>query len=206
MTIKSQIQQIALTHLSVIQQRPDHEFLPCIRAKFLYDTLAGYPLIRSHLAILTARKVLPIFQKDYSEQKMPARLLRLAERVVAGTLSKESWRIKNYSEVAYHAGGNGWGFFDDIDYQAYSAGHAASTALSEVCGYEYLNNVPATIICDGKTLDHTDYHVIAPKMDTACHAAHAIAYLDDGGLNPEKLLVFWTWWLTDALKEAFNCV
>jgi len=83
---------------------PKHFLHPKTRRAFYDLTQSLLPTTAQHIrgwtAFITAQRVLPIFERSLSEERMPRRLLALAQRILIGSLSPKSWRVKRYVDVS----------------------------------------------------------------------------------------------------------
>lgn len=200
--------------MQTLEQRPNHRLMPIERSDLLYSMLG--PLddprtisLRGRLAIKTATKVLPIFEKGLPTEKMPHKLLNLAQCVVAGSLHGDTWRIRVYAEFAYHATGHDWGRDEDVvPINASWAGFSALKALHEARGQHYLQQFMRDLSQDSSIepdRDITDDDISASAFsDTAGVAAIAYACDDQTSkTDPVKSFEFWKWWLLEALPLAW---
>jgi hypothetical protein len=215
--------------LTAVRKHPKHQFPPLERRKIyeafgsrenlIVDRACGW------LGIITAKRVLPIFTAKYPQDKLPERLIRLAERVVRATLDKNSWRVQKYLDYSYHASGNSWGYDEyDLPLNVDLAGYAARKALGEAIGGKYLHNLDNYAIVgasfsftDGlsglfnfqrevRGSQLTDEQLATIEVgDTASAAAVASAYSKNSiRCHPKKLLAFWEWWLLEAIPLAWE--
>lgn len=193
---------------------PKHHLHPKTR-RTIYDLIQTLtPMtaqqVRGWTAVVTAQRVLPIFEHALPDERMPRRLLILSQRILAGRLSPDSWRVQRYTDFSYHATGNAWGRDEeDIPDSAYLAGYAARKALLEVCGYEPLESLHYLhVFTDQQPLSGdqlTDVHIALNEAgDTAGAAAMAYAIeCDDAAQAPKRLHAFWQWWLREALVQGW---
>ena len=207
---------IAAAHLE-IASHPKHHLSPKTR-RALYDlihmlTPPTAQQILGQTAVITAQRVLPIFERALPDERIPRRLLVLAQRILAGRLSANSWRVERYADLSYHASGNFWGHDEeDVPFSADLAGYAARKALLEVCGYKPLRNVQHLyVFIDQQRLSGdqlTDAHLAHnEKGDTAGAAAIAYAIEQDDPIEaPKRLEMFWVWWLDEALAQGWMLV
>lgn len=210
-----EIKIVVATALDEVAVHPKHFLHPKTR-RTLYDLIQSlFPItarqIRGWTAFITAQRVLPIFERSLPDERMPRRLLALAQRVLVGSLPSTSWRVKRYVDVSYHAAGHCWGRDEEeVPYSADIAGSAARKAILEVLGYEPLRNLhylhvftsPQSLSGD----DLSDLHLATDGQgDTAGTAAIAYATAGDN-LNaaPQRLNDFWQWWLQEAIPQGWK--
>jgi hypothetical protein len=174
--------------------------------------------VRAYLALITARRVLPLWQAAFPSDDMPERMLALAEAVIRGTVDTQV-AAREMAEAWYHNPQSG----DSGEYalwHTYCAGEAALNAVSEALSknpladriqdYTSATNKDPTYIKDAETI--TDDDLVYGVTDAASSAATAYAgridggdgYLIDSPSHPEKRREFWEWWLTEAIPQAWE--
>ena len=193
---------------------PKHFLHPKTR-RALYDLIQSLlpttaQQMRGWIAFITAQRVLPIFERSLPDEHMPRRLLALAQRILVGSLSPNSWRVKRYVDLSYHAAGHSWGRDEaEVRYSADVAGYAARKAILEVLGYEPLRKLHYLHVFTEQRLsgdDLSDLHLASDEMGDTASAA-AIAYAtesDDQREAPQRLQYFWEWWLQDAITQGWK--
>ncbi|MBN1312181.1 MAG: hypothetical protein JXB30_12245 [Anaerolineae bacterium] len=172
------------------------------------------------LAVITARRVLPLFQQEYPEDTLPQDLLDAAIGALQGSVDDEA--ADDLQDEGYHASGNTWGYDEmEITWNADLAGRAAYHALKEARGQVPLSNLDRihtlgeVSFPSGEFSEYpqpirgdqfTDEDLCGiESSDAAAAAAVAFACRPDGPLcDPSKLREFWTWWLTEAVPEAWE--
>lgn len=189
--------------LRAIDEHPDHMLLPVYRQAvyqaFVSGNEAGGRRARGLLSVLTARHVLPIWQREQPDDMMPERLLATADGVTTGQIDAarvdavidEAWEWLPALKIER------WGNPD-----AYNAGAAAVFALQETRGEGFLEGVR---IGD----DDPDDEFFDPGTgDTALFAAAAFAGPSwddtDDTFDPMKAREFWTWWLREAIPTVWE--
>jgi hypothetical protein len=219
------LQALVNTALAEMQADPDHRLSHQRRGQ-IYDALG--PLTedisrnaRGWLAVITARRVLPAFQAAFPEDTLPQQLLDMAVSILQGRGDEAA--AEELQEWGYNASGNAWGYDEaEVPWNADLAGSAAYHALKEARGQpplQYLDKVfklGAVAWPPGEQI--TEYPEPRPATqftdedlcqidasDTAANAAVAFA-CEAGGpfCDPGKLREFWTWWLTEAIPEAWE--
>ena len=183
-----------------MERRPDHVLLPVYRQAvyraFVSDNKAGGQRARGLLAVLTARHVLPIWQREQPDDMMPEGLLATADGMMTGQIEAE--RVDTVINEAWEwllgLRTERWGNPD-----AYNAGAAAVFALQEARGEGFLEGVR---IGD----DDPDDEFFEPGTgDTALFAAAAFAGPSwEGAPDPRKAREFWTWWLQEAIPTTWE--
>src|SRR5690606_24868071 len=139
------------------------------------------------IAVLTAQKVLPIFDHAFPEDTLPSRLLSLAIQVVQGQVPGKSEQVMELLEAGYQATGiDNFSWRKKAVYNAEYAGNACYKALLEAKGSQdlleqieqegkftrmFLMNRPPDQVTD-ENIAH-----LAAYSDTA--SAAAIAYACD---------------------------
>ncbi len=149
---------------------------------------------RASLAILAVRKVAPIWHRLRPEDEFVDNVLRDAERVLAGDLDPEEARDR---------AGDLWVDMDDLaadgDLNPAAVGYAAIGALLAAARDEMFD--PDTV-----DISLTDADVDAYETDAAFAAAAAYAGGPpwDSDADAEARREYWTWWLTEALPQAWD--
>lgn len=157
------------------------------------------------LAVVTAQRMLPIFQQHYPDDHFPEELLTTALNIMQGT-EVEPAVLENMLDQGHHASAGAWGYDEhEIPWPVWLAGNTAYHALSEVAGYLPLRNLPdyykGDVLTKWTDQDLCEY----PYCDTAGAAAIASASDCYGqSIDPAKQLAFWRWWLTDAMVIAYR--
>jgi hypothetical protein len=213
--LPQEIRAAVTAALHEVAIHPKHFLHPKTR-RALYDLIQSLlpttaRQMRGWTAFSTAHRVLPIFERSLPDERMPRRLLALAQRILVGSLSPKSWRVKRYVDVSYHAVGHCWGRDEEeVPYSADVAGYAARKAILEVLGYEPLHNLHALhIFTDQQRLSGdnlSDVHLASNEMGDTASAA-AIAYATEGDdlrEAPQRLQYFWEWWLQDAITQGWK--
>jgi hypothetical protein len=169
---------------------------------------AGY-FRRVHLALASARKVLPIWEQHFPQEDMPHFALSMAEAVRDGKRSPES------------VGGIGaryWGQIDQkiCEYSQYQAQHQKD--LSDVlnalqAGISAIQALGTAIGDELFSPGDMDYSVKDDAVDpyetdaawcAACVYAHGSRW--DQASDAERRREFWEWWLTEAVLRAWKSV
>ncbi len=219
------LQALVNTALADMQADPSHR-LSHQRRSQIYDAMG--PLTenigryaRGWLAVITARRVLPIFQAAFPEDTLPQQLLDMAVSILQGRDDEAA--AEELQEWGYNASGNAWGYDEaEMPWNADLAGSATYHALKEARGQpplQYLDKIFALGVVawpSGQQIE--EYPEARPatqftdedlcqldSSDTAATAAVAFACEAGGPVcNPDKLREFWTWWLAEALPEAWE--
>jgi hypothetical protein len=184
-----------------VAHRDQHYLLPEER-RILYRMFEAHSEadIRGWLAIIAAQRVLPIFEQEIPEEKVPRIQLYLASKVERGVIPLDSWQVRAYFDYGYTSAGDDWGYI--ISKTVRLAGFAAHRALAEVIGYN-----PLDLISDG---ERDELFVGTNAMDTAGTAAYAAASIDYNDpeirnvYNYDRLFTFWEWWLREAIPQAWE--
>ena len=189
---------------------------------------------RGWLAILAAQKVLPIFVAAHPYYSLPIHLIAAAidelgyDRTDATLFAYDhAQHVERLLELAYQVLGNPW--LDDynghVDYAADMAATAANKALQEAHGWEDpFAHIHSFYIGTGEkkgfmslrkeaqpqwwepatNYSEEQWIYLAAVGDTAGAAAIAYAGQSDRTCDRAKLEEFWTWWLQDAIPEAWR--
>lgn len=224
-SLPNEIQSLIQKILEEVNADSKHRLKPQ-RRRQIYESLKKGSDSYGHqsckwLAILAAKRVLPIFQKEFPENTLPKELLTNAIGVLEGKKGIES--AYNIQDQGYHAAGNTWGHDEsEISWNADMSGRAAYNALKETRGQTPFSDLDKyfklgeVVIPSGnivteypKPISATEYTdedlcQIEPS-DTASCAAVAFSCRPDGPYcDPAKLLEFWTWWLSEGIPEAWK--
>jgi hypothetical protein len=224
-SLPKEIQELVNSALAEVNSDPLHRLAPQRRQQIYVAFKANAnPVGRracGWLAVITAKKVLPLFQQEFPEDKLPQDLIDTAIGVMQGRVDDAT--ADDILDEGYHASGNAWGYDEtEITWNADLGGSAAYHALKEARGQEPFDNlereyklgvvsVPSREWVDKypqptKGDQFTDEDLCQTEnSDTAAVAAVAFACQPDGPLcDPSKLQEFWTWWLTAAIPEAWK--
>jgi hypothetical protein len=100
MRISGEIEAYIVGLEEKVRFREQHYLLPGERLH-LYNLFeaASDGDIRGWLAIIAAEYVLPIFEQNLPEEKIPRNLLHLANQVERGIIPLDSWRVQTYSRI-----------------------------------------------------------------------------------------------------------
>jgi hypothetical protein len=217
------VQALADAAFAEMQADPQHRLAPS-RRQAIYAVLASAPdaalrAAPNWLAVLAAQRVLPLFQARCPKDELPPAVLATAIGVLEGKLDAAA--AAEMEARGYAASRNAWGYEDDeLPWPVGLAADAAYHALKEARGHQPLNDLPARLKRGTVALQSSDPPPAAPlppapdelqdealcqmdNSDTAAIAAVAAASSEFGPTcDPERLLIFWTWWLREALPRA----
>jgi len=222
------VQTPAAAALAEMQADPQHH-LPPRRRQAIYAALAGAPdpALRAAphwLGVLAAQRVLPLFQARCPDDGLPPALLAAAVGLLEGRLDDAA--AAEMQEQGYRASENAWGYEqDELPWPVGLAADAAYHALKEARGHQPLTDLDAFLRRGTVVLDPSEERAPEPappmmpapdehglndealcqldSRDTASIAAVASASTEFGPTcDPQRLLVFWTWWLQEALPAA----
>jgi hypothetical protein len=204
----------------------NHHHLSYKRRKEIYDAflessddVAGKAM--RWLAVITAQKVLPLFQKEYPDDALPEELITTAISILHGEGNETT--VDDIQEQGYLASGASWGYDEEeISWNADLAGRSAYHALMEARGLKPLENMDMIYeigvvgMPSGKWIEKfpepkgadqfTDENLCEfPNCDTAGIAAVAFSCQPGGPVcDKSKLKQYWIWWLTEAIPKAWE--
>jgi hypothetical protein len=153
-------------------------------------------LARKWLAIITARRVLPVWQHTRPHDNLAIHVLTIAERVCNQEIQ---------IEIAQEEAGKYWEELEQLGngairpYHGFFAGQACIQALFEVLGRDPFEGIE--LLPD--EFKHSDLDPWC--SDTAIWAE--VALTDPGPFvdsDDFKRKEFWTWWLKDAIPMALQ--
>jgi hypothetical protein len=148
---------------------------------------------RAKLAVLAARKTLPLLKRARMGIKTPQRLLDEAEKVIEG--KSEGDKLKTDAAMYRVELDNRLGdaALQSPLYAGYSAVKAAFTAFED----------------EDFDADHIDYEETDASRDPfhldssyLSALAYANGASDEEDSDADKRLEFWEWWLTEAVENA----
>jgi hypothetical protein len=222
------VQVLANAALAEMQADPRHRLAPK-RRQAIYAALAAAPdaalrAVPDWLAVLAAQRVLPLFQAQCPEDELPPALLAAAVGVLEGKLDAAT--AAEMEAQGYRASQNAWGYQEDnLPWPVGLAADAAYHALKEARGHKPLADLETRLRRGTVALQpsapeaekpvaaqspapaepelHDEALCQMDNSDTAAIAAVAAASSEFGPTcDPERLRVFWTWWLWEALPGA----
>ncbi len=171
---------------------------------------------RGWLAVLTAERVLPIFQQNFPEDTLPKELLETTVGILKGGVNESI--ADDMQDQGYHASGNTWGYIEEeMPLNADLAATAAYHALLEARGRYPFRDLQSLRkrerirtgdnIGEEYWIDRMDEDLVTVGGigDTAAFAAIASACRQDRlQCDPQELEQFWKWWLTVAIPLAWE--
>ena len=221
-TIPGKLETLVTAALAEMQANPGHQ-LPYQRRQETYgafENQIGRNAL-GWLAVITARRVLSIFHEAFPDDGLPQQLLDTAIGVLRGQVDEET--AQEMQELGYNAAGSAWGYDEDeVPWNADMAGGAAYHALKEARGQEPLQHLDKISVLGVVDLASGEMVAEYPQpiggdqfadeelsqidsSDVAAKAAVAFACSVEGPhCDPERLCTFWTWWLKEAIPEAWE--
>jgi hypothetical protein len=220
------LQLLLDTALDEVKADPHHRLAPQ-RRRQIYDALLrsadlAVRQAQGWLAVLAAKRVLPLFEQLFPDDSLPREILDAAVGVLQGSVDDS--RAAEIEDEGYHASGNAWGYeeLEEITWPAALAADASYHALKEARGFRPLNHLDRYHTVGTVTSPFQDDEVFSPEpepirgdtwpdeevctvddTDTAAAAAVASSCREDGPVcDPEKLQAFWMWWLLEAIPMA----
>ena len=186
-------------------QHPQHALLPFFR-RCIYNALGsladpGVRRTRILLDLLTARSVLPIWQKERPNDPWPTHLLAVAEGVLRGEVTQEDAGV---------AGDAAWNQLetleaDDVQAGPEEANHSilgvvetAIEALLEASGRRSFDSIPVAVQDTDADIDPWSYDTVQCAVTTYAGGVW------DPTSDPMKRKEFWEWWLLKAIPEAWE--
>ncbi len=208
-TLPSALSQAIESAYAAMERHPEH-MLPPVYRQAIYRAIGPQSDPLSHqvlgrLALLSARRVLPIWQRTRPDDHTPERLLATAEDMMSGR-----WDRALDEAVAEQA----WDWLTNLkmEHSTTFAAHAAVIALFDmlvdVRGNWY--GVPGGGFLEGVSIGQNDMDdkFFDPGIcDAAMFAVSAYADPQwDREYDPAKSHEFWTWWLREAIPTAWATV
>lgn len=214
--------------LGEMRADPHHRLSPQ-RRRQIYGALArsadpAMQRAQGWLAVLAAKRVLPLFERLFPDDDLPREILDATVGVLQGNV--DDARAAELEDEGHHASGNAWGYdeVDEITWPAALAADASYHALKEARGFQPLNHLEnyhtvgtvTSMFQEGEAFTSQPEPTgggtwldeeVCTVNDTDTAAAAAVASsCEDGGpvCAPDKLQVFWTWWLRAAIPMAIE--
>jgi hypothetical protein len=204
MPIPELVQALLEAVLDEVEADPKHMMSPQ-RRREIYNALSNFTGQQTSrwLAVITAKRVLPVFQQSYPDNSLPQELLETAIGVLQGQV--DNTRAEEMLDRGYHASGNAWGYDErEIPWPVWLAGNASYHALKEVCCHQPLSNLPDHYYKNGVLTPWSDEELCeSPFADTAAVAAITSASDSNSTMyDSKKLQFFWNWWVVEAIPTA----
>lgn len=221
------IRQLIDETLVIVRRDPLHEMGQEQRRR-IYEALWSRPQgekASKWLAILSARRVQPIFQErvavssfanDEFAMNLLDRILNIAEKILTGELSLEDVRRGQKSgsiEDFYHS--ILFAAENEFPYYVWLATLAADNARLEAMGYK-----PLQTRISSEGADENGNLIITPSGGwSEVRLAGSGAHADDAAVDAAfafakcitreeydsgKVFEFWKWWLTEAIPQAWQ--
>jgi hypothetical protein len=253
MALPSELQQMMDDALAAMRADPKQE-IGSTRRKAIYDwmrTNEQGKRARKWLEIITAEKVLPIYEAKLPEQidrewsppedvikevvesgdiyqieshvsmkRLARRMIEVATGVIRDTFNREI--AEKLANNLYHTCFNAFDFAeqDGVEFsQAIcTALAAASSSVKVAVGFDPFDHL-GVVSRVGVLVDNEWFISSKPissdlwsdrelagtsSSDAAASAMAAWASDDHDRLIPEKIVEFWTWWLTEAIPQAWE--
>jgi hypothetical protein len=201
MNLSEETKEVIQIAYDVMLKSPEHTVLPFHR-RIIYDSLMRASksedvMIYKKLAIVSARYVLPVWQAAQPFDRKLEQLLYQTDLFLKEKI--EFQKIHDQAEAAWVELDNFGGTVESDEIgNAYYAGIAIVVATLEATGKRsFLDEVISE--------SQSDFDIDMFSYDTAYWAASSyggrIGYPD---ANPEKRIVFWTWWLKEAIPNTIR--
>lgn len=157
------------------------------------------------LALMTARKVSPIWDEEYpnSGRLSPAWILSIAERYLTGNVTKEAVKRLNHNVFSNWEPTDEEGKIYWVVQATYEAFLIATTPVLFSLG-NYTG--PEATDYDDEENEEENYGKIAYSdfVKEAIKAYSFVEYNDYAIFSLKKRLEFWEWWLTEAIPKAWE--
>ena len=204
-TMSKELHEACDIALDSMRKHPQSALLPYYRWT-IYQALG--PLnslqtrfLRVRLALLSARKVLHVWQEEQPGDAQPEQLIVLAKMVLRDEVLREEGRAQAESaldQVTLLASESGHPDKAEVSFRAQSAMLAAIEALFEASGTYTFNTA---YNYEGET----DIDLDPWSSDAALYAAMALSgavwnVAQDYGKRNE----FWEWWLLEAIPSLYS--
>ena len=228
MTGQEWLQSLFDVALDEMQADAQHRLSPQ-RRRQIYGVLArsadpAMQQAQGWLAVLAAKRVLPLFEHLFPDDDLPREILDAAVGVLQGSV--DDTRAAELEDEGYNASGNAWGYeeLDEITWPAALAADASYHALKEARGFQPLRRLEQYVTVGTVTspFQEDEAFTMEPEpirgdtwldeeictvndTDTAAAAAVASSCREDGPVcDPARLRAFWAWWLEDAIPMAIK--
>lgn len=197
MSLPAQLKKAIDSAYKAVLSQPEHDLMPAYRQAVYnacggFNSLTGYRF-QTSLAIITARYVLPIWDKVWPEDDFPWQLLDIGQKVYDGTFdlkaAHKNWNWEHLIEIS----GTPKGLKEE---SAIAAGMAAYKALGVSLEVD---------LWDGLDISQHTNDLDPWCSDVAQCAADA--YSEPSWtlqFSPAKRQEFWEWWLHEAIPMAWE--
>jgi len=187
------------TALVAVQTHPRHDLNLGFRQSIFFHIGPQLQFkahrVRTHLAILTIEKVLPIWNAVLGPNDLPYRAINIAKDVLSKNLSVEAASRERDSL---------WTECDDLAYEhselqiAVGVGYGATQAIATAVHDECFDSETNFEITD----EDVDAEDLDPSFFGAAASANGTVWDDDSNSNNRR--VFWEWWITEAIPSAWE--
>ena len=225
MRVPTDIQRMVADGLSAVDAHPEHQY-DWRRRRDMYQHMHdsyGERGREAHgwLAVLAAEHVLPLFTSTFPDDPLPRRLVETARQIMQKGIPLQSAALDALEDEGYLATGiDCMTWRPTIAYNAEYAGEAAYKVLMEARGVQDLLHATERLICgqevqvfampanmSAEAITDREIAHLAAYSDTASAAAIAAACdKEQFRLNRHQLKVFWEWWGTTAMTEAWASI
>ena len=225
------ISQLTTSVLSAVQAHPQHQMhwqqRQAIYTAFDTATPSTGTQARIWLAIFTGEHVLPTFETTFAEvcweppeddgyAELPRHWIALARALVEGRADPQS--IAEYRHMSHTNMGCMQLDYGSLALNAVAAAQAACRATGEALGVKPFRDIHRHSLSRRGLGSYGDIHAADAVMATEWSdaqlafvagdvaAAAVIAFScgrTSGASDPQKLLTFWTWWLSQAIPAAW---
>jgi len=145
---------------------------------------------RIKLDLLTAQRMLRLWQEERPEDSLGQRMYDLAEGTALGVIDRE---------LAAKEARSVFSWYEDAEYAWTSAFYALEAIMKSITTAREVN------VWDRMDIKPNDDDVDIDPSDVAASASFAVAGdVRDLNSNSAKRLEFWTWWLTEAIPTAWT--
>ena len=200
MTLRNKLNQAS----QILHSNNEYQIKPITRLN-IYAAFAEFEnklakIWLTRLEILTAKRVLPLWQEALPNIQLPEQVLDLAEQVLDGFLDFETACNANILDELYQLLGGD--LEDEVPATVEFAGESA------YCAFVNIRHQPfQDLLVDEKLTDDKFYSQLGGDAASSAVKAFAGVVIDGYWVkksDPQKRLEFWEWWLTEAIPQAWE--
>jgi hypothetical protein len=222
MTLPIEVTRVIESSIRLVYESPSFSLLPknrlSIYSSFESNNKSLSGKILGWLTLLSTQKVLFIWEQIEPTDNLPQRMLNVAENVLKENMNVEEARMMFLFEFHEEAGERIFAEYDEIRYKVEHVCEAAYDALRVTLGGKPFEGCKMKDIDEGIVDEKLDYcwgdsassAVIAFSgsdiiaLQPLGNRVAKISAISPPRLHPQKRLEFWTWWLTEAIPQAWE--